>query len=67
MTLNSQTTVRDLLTNHPEAFGILAGHGMCEDCKHNPPPVPLQHFAAKHCGGNTEGLIRELQGAIEAS
>lgn len=62
--LNALTTVRDLLTAHPGVFPILLGHGMCADCQANPPPVPLGTFAAKHCGGNLEGLIAELDEAI---
>ena len=64
--LEPSTTVRDLLTTHPEAFSVLMKHGMCEDCQAAPPPVPLGHFARKHCGGNVEGLLDELRGAIEA-
>ncbi len=45
---NSESTVRDVLTNHPETFSVFADHGMCADCKHSPPPVPLEHFATKH-------------------
>ncbi len=61
MTLTEDTTVRELLTTHPEVFDILLGHGMCADCQDDPPPVPLQHFARKHCGGDVLGLIRELE------
>ena len=62
--LNSQTTVRDLLTACPGVFPILLGHGMCADCQANPPAVPLGTFAAKHCGGDLEGLITQLGSAI---
>ena len=62
--LNPQTTVRDLLAEHPDVFPILLGRGMCADCRANPPPVPLSTFAAKHCGGDLEGLIAQLRTAI---
>ena len=61
MILTEDTTVRELLTTHPEVFDILLGHGMCADCQDDPPPVPLHHFARKHCGGDVLGLIRELE------
>lgn len=64
--LDAATTVRDLIRTHPEAFAVLLGHGMCEDCKANPPTVPLRHFADKHCGGDVDGLITELNTAINA-
>lgn len=58
--LTPETTVRNLLTTHPELFAVLEKHGMCADCKADPPTVPLRHFAIKHCGGDMDGLIREL-------
>jgi len=61
--IDGHTTVREILKTHPETFPVFLGHGMCEDCKANPPPVPLQHFASKHCGGDLSGLIRELSAA----
>ena len=67
MAIDSATTVKDLLSVHPEVFDVLVGHGMCEDCKADPPPVPLGHFAEKHCGGDLEGLLDEIRGAMEAS
>ena len=62
--LKESTKVSDLLAAHPEAFGVLLAHGMCEDCKAAPPPVPLGHFATKHCNGDLSGLIAELRSAI---
>lgn len=59
--LNPQTTVQALFAAHPEAFEVLHGYGMCEPCRSAPPPVPLEHFAAKHCGGNIEKLLEELR------
>jgi len=64
--LNSDTTVRNLLTTYPEVFDVLLSHGMCEDCQRNPPPVPLGHFANKHCGGDLDNLIAELRTTIES-
>lgn len=58
------TTVRDLLQSHPALFDVLAGHGMCEDCRISPPPVSLEHFATKHCAGDVTGLIGEIEAAI---
>jgi len=62
--IDGTTTVRELLAAHPAAFGVLLGHGMCEDCRSDPPPVPLAHFAAKHCGGDLTRLLGEIRGAI---
>lgn len=64
MTINGDTTVRELLTEHPGAFDVLASHGMCQDCRDNPPLVPLQHFALKHCGGNLRSLIEQIETAL---
>jgi len=64
LAIDGNTTVRDLLTTHPETFPVFVSHGMCEDCKADPPPVPLHHFAGKHCAGDLPGLIRELHSAI---
>jgi hypothetical protein len=62
--IDASTTVRDLLTSHPEAFSVLLEHGMCEDCRADPPAVELSHFANKHCGGRIGELIDELQAVI---
>jgi len=62
--IDGETTVRDLLTQHPEAFDVLAARGMCEDCQADPPPVPLHHFADKHCDGDLKGLICALSAVI---
>jgi hypothetical protein len=59
--MNGDTTVRELLSAHPEVFDVLLGHGMCADCQDNPPPVPLAHFADKHCAGDLAGLLEELK------
>lgn len=64
LAIEESTTVRDLLKAHPNVFQVLLGHGMCEDCKADPPPVPLGQFAKKHCGGNISGLIEELNQTI---
>ncbi len=62
--LDANTTVRDLLSAYPQAFDVLVAHGMCADCKADPPPVPLQHFAEKHCEGKILDLLAELRAAI---
>ena len=67
MAIDEMTTVVDLLAVHPQAFGVLRNHGMCEDCKADPPAVPLHHFAAKHCGGDIKGLLGELKEVIGTS
>ena len=64
LTIDGKTTVRELLTEHPDAFDVLVSDGMCQDCKDNPPPVPLEHFAQKHCGGDLKKLIEQIESAI---
>lgn len=64
LAIDENTTVRDVLKAHPQAFDVFLRHGMCADCRADPPPVPLHHFAGKHCGGNVAGLIAELNAAI---
>lgn len=59
--IHSFTTVQDLILAYPQAFDVLARHGMCESCRLSPPPVPLEHFARKHCQGDVRGLLAELQ------
>jgi hypothetical protein len=66
MKLTSDTTVKQLLETHPETFSVFLAHGMCEDCRESPPPVPLSHFASKHCDGDVAGLIDELSRQIVA-
>ncbi len=63
--IDASTTVRELLAAHPETFAVLLGHGMCEDCRADPPAVPLGHFAAKHCGGDIAALLVELRAVID--
>lgn len=64
MTIDANTTVRDLLAVHRETVSILLSHGMCADCDAAPPAVPLARFATKHCDGNLDGLIEKLTRAI---
>lgn len=64
LNIDGNTTVRDLLTTHPNAFGVLASHGMCQSCRDNPPPVPLAHFARKHCDGDLENLIKQVKATL---
>ena len=66
LTIDGNTTVRDLLNQYPQAFDVLAAHGMCADCRHDPPPVPLEHFAKKHCGGNLSGLLEQIEVAMQS-
>ena len=66
LSIHDQTTVRDVLTTYPQTIDVFLRHGMCEDCQADPPPVPLHHFATKHCGGNLQGLIEELKQVIPA-
>ncbi len=61
ITIDKATTVRELLTAYPNTFPILLNKGMCSDCESAPPPVPLSHFADKHCGGDIQGLLEELR------
>ncbi len=65
--IDGETTVRDLLTAYPQTFEVLVSHGMCTDCKHNPPPVSLSHFAGKHCGGEVDTLLAELHAVIASA
>lgn len=58
--IDGNTTVRDLLTAFPQAADIMIAHGMCADCRSDPPAVPLHHFAKKHCDGNLPDLLDEL-------
>ena len=62
--ISETTTVKDLLSAHPEVFPVLLRHGMCADCQEDPPPVPLSIFAVKHCGGNLLGLLKEIREAM---
>ena len=64
LAIDGNASVREILTTHPETFPVFVGHGMCEDCKADPPSVPLHHFAGKHCGGNLSGLLQELNAAM---
>ncbi|UCD74606.1 MAG: hypothetical protein JSV91_12555 [Phycisphaerales bacterium] len=63
--LSGDTTVCDLLSRYPRAFSVFEAHGMCEDCKAAPPPVPLHHFSQKH-GVPLDQLIGELSEVIAA-
>ena len=65
MIIDGATTVKELLEKYPAAFEVLFAHGMCADCQAAPPPVPLHHFAAKHCNGDLNGLLAEIEQTIE--
>ncbi|MGI6456886.1 MAG: hypothetical protein ACOX5R_14875 [bacterium] len=58
--IRADDLVCNVITNHPEAFTVFERHGMCEDCKMDPPPVSISHFANKHCEGRIEDFLREL-------
>jgi hypothetical protein len=60
LVINRNTTVRDLLQNYPEIVFVLLQHGMCPDCRTDPPPVSLGHFAEKHCDGDIQALLDEI-------
>lgn len=64
MQLSPTTTVREVLITFPASFDIFLSHGMCESCQEDPPPVPLAVFAKKHCGGDLNMLIGELEKVI---
>ena len=64
LNIEKDTTVRQLLAAHPGVFHVLLGRGMCADCQADPPAVPLQHFAAKHCAGDIDALLADLRGAV---
>lgn len=66
LTIEPSTTVRDLLAAYPGTVDVLLRYGMCADCRSDPPPVPLAHFAAQHCGGDVAGLLREVKAAAGA-
>jgi len=66
-TLDGNTTVRELLIAHPQTFEVLVARGMCEDCRTDPPPVSLHHFAQKHCDGNLSALLADLEAASQPS
>jgi hypothetical protein len=63
--IDGNTTVHDLLGRHPETFTVFLAHGMCADCQADPPPVPISHFAMKHCEGNLDELLGELRSAMK--
>ncbi len=60
MMIQAHDLVCDIFQKHPEAFDVFERHGMCADCKQSPPPVTVSHFANKHCNGNVEGFLHEL-------
>ena len=61
LTIDETTTLSELLTAHPQALSVLLSHGMCDECREDPPSVPLRHFAAKHSHSNIEGLLEQLR------
>lgn len=67
MIVKPQDLVCNVLTEHPAAWPVFERHGMCEDCKASPPSVSVQHFVGKHCGGNIERFLQEINEAIGAN
>ena len=63
VSLTGDTTVRELLLQHPQTYDVFASHGMCDSCRTAPPPVPLHHFSMKHAV-ELDQLIGELNSAI---
>jgi hypothetical protein len=59
----ADTTVRHILHSYPHAYEVFESHGMCEDCKDDPPPLPLSHFAGRH-GVAVNDLIRQLEAVV---
>lgn len=59
----AEDLVCDVLNETPTAFAVFERHGMCQDCKDNPPPVPIRHFAEKHCQGRIDEFLAELNQA----
>lgn len=64
MLLQATDLVCDVLANHTAAWEVFENHGICADCKHNPPPVPIQHFVDMHCDGRIDEFLHELNSAI---
>lgn len=58
--------VCDVLSQYPATWPVFERHGMCEDCKASPPPVPVQHFVNKHCNGKIAEFLGEIHAAIGA-
>ncbi len=64
--INAHDLVCDVLQKYPAAWAVFERHGMCEDCKTAPPPVPIQHFVDQHCNGNIFEFLQEIQHAIQS-
>ncbi len=63
---SADSTVRQILHAYPQAYEVFQAHGMCADCKEDPPPVPLHHFAGRHGVGLTD-LIGQLEAAVRGA
>lgn len=57
--------VCDVLAKYPQTWDVFIRHGICEDCRQSPPPVPVSHFANKHCNGRIEMFLQELTNAVQ--
>jgi hypothetical protein len=60
----SEDLVCDVLAKHPQTWDVFERHGICEDCKQSPPPVPIMHFVEKHCDGKLDEFLQELNTAV---
>ncbi|MGC9329044.1 MAG: hypothetical protein ACP5I1_15520 [Candidatus Hinthialibacter sp.] len=62
--IRPEDLVCDVLDKYPAAWPIFERHGMCEDCKQSPPPVPVHHFVTKHCNGNIDAFLQEIHETV---
>lgn len=65
--IRADDRVSDVLGRYPKAFEVFERHGMCEDCRESPPPVPVSHFIHRHCGGRAEEFLGELNAHVFGS
>ncbi len=64
MSFQATDLVKDVLSTHAQAWAVFERHGICEDCRNDPPPVPIQHFVDTHCDGKIDEFLDELNTAI---
>lgn len=63
--IQADDLVCDVFAKHPNVFDVFERYGMCEDCKQSPPPVSVSHFANRHCNGQIEEFLIELNTHIQ--
>lgn len=63
--IQADDLVCDVFSKYPKAFDVFERHGMCDDCKSSPPPVPVTHFVSRHCDGRIEEFLQELNSYIQ--